>query len=146
MRAVKIACGAIAAIIVIALLLLIAGIPSGFLTSGIADRLERDTGYRLTIAGSTKIGLWPSANVTMNDVRLERSKDRDDVSRMTIGSIRADLTLASLWSDHPVITELAIDRPILQRALAARTTSCRHAISLETGLGIEFGRFGRPGD
>jgi AsmA protein len=114
MRAVKIACGAIAAIIVIALLLLIAGIPSGFLTSGIADRLQRDTGYRLTIAGSTKIGLWPSANVTMKDVRLERSKDRDDVSRMTIGSIRADLTLASLWSDHPVITELAIDRPLLR--------------------------------
>ena len=113
MRAVKIACGAIAAIIVIALLLLVTGIPSGFLSSSIADRLERDTGYRLTIAGSTKIGLWPSANVTMNDVRLEGSKDRDDVSRMTIGSIRADLTLASLWSGHPEITELAIDRPLL---------------------------------
>jgi AsmA protein len=113
MRALKIACGAIAAVIVIALLLLFAGIPSGFLTSGIADRLERDTGYRLTIAGSTKIGLWPSANVTMNEVRLEGSKDRDDVSRMTIGSIRADMTLASLWSGHPEITELAIDRPLL---------------------------------
>jgi AsmA protein len=113
MRALKIACGAIAAIIVIALMLLFAGIPSGFLSSSIADRLERDTGYRLTIAGSTKIGLWPSANVTMNDVRLEGPKDRDDASRMTIGSIRADMTLASLWSGHPEITELAIDRPLL---------------------------------
>ena len=113
MRAVKIACGAIAAIIVVALLLLVTGIPSGFLSSGIADRLERDTGYRLTIAGSTKIGLWPSANVTMNDVRLEGPKDRDDVSRVTIGSIRADMTLASLWSSHPEITELAINRPLL---------------------------------
>jgi AsmA protein len=115
MRALKIACGAIAAVTVIALLLLIAGIPfpSGFLTSGIADRLERDTGYRLTIAGSTKIGLWPSANVTMNEVRLEGPKDRDDVSRMTIGSIRANTTLASLWSGRPEITELAIDRPVL---------------------------------
>jgi AsmA protein len=113
MRAVKIASGAIAAIIVVALSLLIAGIPSGFLSSSIADRLERDTGYRLTIAGSTKIGLWPSANVTMNEVRLEGPKDRDDVSRMTIGSIRADLTLASLWSAHPEITELAINRPLL---------------------------------
>ena len=113
MRAVKIACGAIAAIIVVALLLLVTGIPSGFLSSGIADRLERDTGYRLTIAGSTKIGLWPSANITMNDVRLEGPKDRDDVSRVTIGSIRADMTLASLWSSHPEITELAINRPLL---------------------------------
>ena len=113
MRAVKIACGAIAAIIVVALLLLVTGIPSGFLSSGIADRLERDTGYRLTIAGSTKIGLWPSANITMNDVRLEGPKDREEVSRMTIGSIRANLTLASLWSGHPEITELAINRPLL---------------------------------
>ena len=86
MRAVKIACGAIVAIIVVALLLLVTGIPSGFLSSGIADRLERDTGYRLTIAGSTKIGLWPSANITMNDVRLEGPKDREEVSRMTIAS------------------------------------------------------------
>jgi AsmA protein len=94
-------------------LLLVTGIPSGFLSSGIADRLERDTGYRLTIAGSTKIGLWPSANITMNDVRLEGPKDREEVSRMTIGSIRANLTLASLWSGHPEITELAINRPLL---------------------------------
>jgi len=61
MRALKIAGGALAAVIVVVALLLAIGIPSGFLTSAIQERVERDTGYRLTIAGSTKVGLWPSS-------------------------------------------------------------------------------------
>ena len=56
MRALKIAGGAVAAVIAIVALLLVIGIPSGFLTSAIQARVERDTGYRLTIAGSTRIG------------------------------------------------------------------------------------------
>ena len=113
MKALKIAGSAIAAIIVVAALLLIIGIPSGLLTSSIKDRVEHDTGYRLTIAGSTRIGLWPSLNVRMNEVTLEGPKDRDTSSRVTVGSVQADLTLASLWSGHPEITELAINRPVL---------------------------------
>ena len=50
MRALKIAGAAIAAVIVVVALLLVIGIPSGFLTSAIQDRVERETGYRLTIA------------------------------------------------------------------------------------------------
>ena len=113
MKAVKIVGSAVAAVIIIAALLLVLGIPSGFLTSAIQDRVERETGYRLTIAGSTKIGLWPSLNLTMSDLTLEGPKDRDDGNRLTIGSVQADMTLASVWSGHPEITELAIDRPLL---------------------------------
>jgi len=113
MKALKIAGGAIAAIIVVAALILMIGIPSGFLTSAIQERVERETGYRLTIAGSTKIGLWPSLNVTINDVTLEGPKDRDASNRLTVGSIQADITLASVWSGHPDITELSINRPLL---------------------------------
>ncbi|MGB9117551.1 MAG: AsmA family protein, partial [Bradyrhizobium sp.] len=110
MKALKIASAAIAAIIVVAALLLIVGIPSGFLTSAIQDRVERQTGYRLTIAGSTRIGLWPSLNVTMNDVTLEGPKGRDAGNRLTVGSIQADMTLGSVWSGRPEISELAIIR------------------------------------
>ena len=59
MKALKIASMVIGAIVVIAALLLIVGVPSGFLTSSMAERVERETGYHLTIAGSTRIGLWP---------------------------------------------------------------------------------------
>src|SRR6202171_5088525 len=98
MKALKIAGAAVAAIIVVAALLLFIGIPSGFLTSEIQSRVERETGYRLTIAGATKIGLWPSLNVTLNDLTLQDPKDRDSSNRVTVGSVQADMTLKSGWA------------------------------------------------
>jgi AsmA protein len=117
MRALKIAGAAIAAVIVVVAVLLFVGIPSGFLTSAIQDRVERETGYRLTIAGSTKIGLWPSLNVKLHDITLQDPKDRDTSNRVTVGGIEADMTLASVWSGHPKITELVITRPVLYHPL-----------------------------
>src|ERR1700680_4273673 len=108
MKALKIAGGAIAAIIVVLALLLIIGIPSGFLTAAIQARVERETGYRLTIAGSTRIGGWPRFNATRTDVTLEAPKDRDSSNRLTVGSVQADMTLASVWSARPQVTELVI--------------------------------------
>jgi AsmA protein len=113
MRALKIAGAALAAVIVVIVLLLVIGIPSGFLTSQIQDRVEAATGYKLTIAGSTKIGVWPTLNVTLNDVTLQNPKDRDTSNRLTVGSVQADMTLASVWSGHPQITELVIARPVI---------------------------------
>src|SRR5579871_2791722 len=112
MKALKILGWTLAAIVVIAALLLVVGVPVGFLTSTMAERVERKTSYRLTVAGSVKIGLWPQLHVTMSDLTLE-PKDRDNGGRLTIGSIEADITLASLWSGKPDITELVINRPAL---------------------------------
>lgn len=117
MKALKIAGAAIAAVIVVAVLLLIIGIPSGFLTSEIQARVERETGWRLTIAGSTRIGIWPSLNVTLNDITLQDPKDRDGISRLTVDSVQADVTLGSVWSGHPKVTELVVTRPVLYRPL-----------------------------
>jgi AsmA protein len=117
MRALKIAGAALAAVIVVIALFLVIGIPSGFLTSEIKARVERETGYRLTIAGATRIGLFPSLNLTLNDLTLEPPKGRDGSNRITVGSVQADLTLASVWSGHPQITELKIIRPVLYRPL-----------------------------
>jgi AsmA protein len=114
MKALKIAGMVTAAVVVVTALLLIVGIPSGFLTSGIAERVERETGYHLTVAGSARIGLWPSLHITMSDVTLERPSDPESGNRLKIGSIQADLTLASLWSGHPEVTELVINRPELR--------------------------------
>jgi len=111
MRTSKIISGVIGAIVVAAVLLLVVGMPAGFLTSAIADRVERETGYRLTIGGSTGIGLWPTLNVTMRDVTLESPNDRESGNHLSIGSLQANLTFSSLWSSHPEITALAINRP-----------------------------------
>src|SRR5215468_10652734 len=117
MRALKIAGAASAAVIVVIALLLIVGIPSGFMTSAIQERVERDTGYKLAINGSTRVGIWPSLNVTMKDVTLQDPKDRDITNRLTAASIEADVTLSSVWSGKPEITELVIVRPVLNLPL-----------------------------
>ncbi len=113
MRALKIAGSAIAAVVVIAVLLLLIGVPSGFLTAKVQERVERETGYKLTINGATKVGLWPSLNVTMKDVTLQDPKDRETSSRFTAGSIKADMTLSSVWAGRPQITDLVITKPVL---------------------------------
>jgi AsmA protein len=113
MRALKFIGAAVAAIVVILALVTIVGIPSGFLTSTIKERVERETGYRLTIAGSTRISLWPTLNVTMNDLTLQEPKDREGANKVTIGSLQADMTLSSAWSGHPQISELVVTKPVL---------------------------------
>jgi len=123
MRALKIAGAAIAAVIAVIALLLIVGIPSGFMTSAIQERVERDTGYKLSINGSTRIGIWPSLNVTLKDVTLQDPKDRDITNRLTAASIEADVTLSSLWSGKPEISELVIVRPVLNLPLQRERTA-----------------------
>ncbi len=114
MKALKFAGIAVVAIVVIAALVLVVGIPSDFVTSAIQARVERETGYNLTVAGSTRVGVWPSLNVTFNDVTLHQgTKNRDSGDRLTIGRLQADITLASLWSGQPEITELVVQHPVL---------------------------------
>ncbi len=113
MRVLKIAGAAIAAVIVVAALLLLIGIPSGFMTQAIQDRVERETGYKLVVAGATKLGIWPSLHVTLNDITVQDPKARDSDSRLTIGSVQAELPLRGALSSHPRISELVITKPVL---------------------------------
>ena len=142
MRALKIAGAAIAAVIVVIALLLVIGIPSSFLTAQIQDRVERATGYKLTINGGVRIGLWPSLNVALNDVILQDPKEHDSDNRITASSIQADMTLASVWAGKPEISELVVVRPVvnvpLQRerlqeaaAPAKPSTTSANAVSIE---------------
>ncbi|MDA9498087.1 AsmA family protein [Bradyrhizobium sp. CCBAU 11357] len=117
MRALKFVGGALAAVMVVIALLLVVGVPSGFLTSTIASRLESATGYRLSIDGTTKISLWPTLNVTLNDLTLADPKDRSGITRLTIDRVQADMSLASIWSGKPEISELVVTHPVLYQPL-----------------------------
>lgn len=117
MRALKFAGAAIAALVAVIALLLVIGIPSGFLTAQIQERVERETGYKLAINGGAKIGLWPSLNIKLNDVAIQDPKEREIKHRLTASSIQADVTLASVWAGKPQITELVVIRPVLNLPL-----------------------------
>jgi AsmA protein len=112
MKALKLAGAVIAAVIVVIVLLLVIGIPSSFLTAQIQERVERETGYKLAINGGARLGLWPSLNITLNDVTVQHPKDRDIDRHFAAASIEAEVTLASLWAGKPHITELVIIRPV----------------------------------
>jgi AsmA protein len=117
MRAVKIAGAAVAAVILLLALGLAVGLPSGFLNSAIRDRVERETGWRLTVAGSTRISMWPRLNVSLNDVALQDPRDRDGSSRLTVDHLQADMSVRSIWSGHPKVTELVLGGPVLHLPL-----------------------------
>lgn len=112
MKASKILVGTIAAVVIAAGALLITGIPAGFLNSTIRDRIARETGYRATIAGSTRIGMWPSLKIAMNEVTLEVPNDNGG-HRIIVGSVEAIMTPGSLWSPQPDISELVIKHPMV---------------------------------
>jgi AsmA protein len=113
MRALKIIGALLATAIVVIALLMMIGIPSGFMTQAIQDRVERETGYRIVVSGATRLGIWPSLNVTLNDVIVQDPKARDAASRLTIGSVQAELPWPSALSGHPQVSGLVINKPVL---------------------------------
>jgi AsmA protein len=113
MRALKIAGAGTAAVIVVVALLLMTGIPSGFVAQAVQIRVERETGYRLVVSGATRLGIWPSLNATLNDVSVHDSKARDSDRRLTISSVQVHIPLRSALSGHTQVSELVITKPVL---------------------------------
>ena len=140
MRTLKIIAGLVAAAVVIAALLLFVGIPAGFLNSAIQSRVERDTGFKLTIAGSIRIGLSPLPNVTLDDVTLQQPGNRDSSLGVSIGRIQADMTLASLWSARPEIKRLVISHPMLSVPLLRQRSASPTAAAKQQPSSDKAGR------
>jgi AsmA protein len=124
MKALKFAGAALGAVILAIALLLVVGIPSDFLTSTILQRLERDTGCSFAIAGTTRINLWPTMNLSLSDVTV---RDRDGAVRLTIGNLQVETTFASVWSGHPEISEIKISKPVLSVPLLRERLSASAA-------------------
>lgn len=143
MRAVKFAGAAVAAIIAVIALLLVIGIPSGFLTATIASRVEQASGYRLTIDGTTKISLWPTLNVTLNDLTLQDPKDRSGITRLTIDSVQADMSLASVWSGRPDISEIVVTHPVMYQPLLRERLPNADATPKPLALDMDGASIGR---
>ncbi|QLH73615.1 AsmA family protein [Rhodopseudomonas palustris] len=117
MKPIRIA-GAIAALLLVAATLLIAiGIPAGALTGAIQSRIERDTGYRVTIAGTGTVRLFPAVALTLHDVSAELPGGRTTDPRLKIATVRAELPLTSLISATPRLTELTLISPELHLPL-----------------------------
>ncbi|MBN8961889.1 MAG: AsmA family protein [Rhizobiales bacterium] len=127
MKTVKFAGAAIAAIILVIAIVLAVGIPSGMMTSAIQARIERATGYRIEIDGKTRIALWPTFHVTLNNISLDRRAGTDDAERIEIVQARVEMPLANLISGKPVITDLALEKPVAYLPLLRERTASKSA-------------------
>ncbi|GEC15731.1 AsmA family protein [Nitrobacter winogradskyi] len=121
-RALKIAGAVAASLVAIVIVLLVTGVPSRFVTSLVQDRIERDTGYRIAINGTTGIELWPSPGFTLHHVTFDRPANAATDAQLAVGEVRATLALASLLSGTLRISELAIDHPTLRAPLLRERT------------------------
>jgi len=117
MRLLKIASAVIAVAIVVCGVLLTLGIPASLVTPAIQARLDRAGGYRVTIDKPVSIALWPTVALILRDVSLEAPGDRAMTERADIDAVRIETPLWSLLTGRPVVTELAISKPVLHLPL-----------------------------
>lgn len=129
MKIVKLAGAVIAAVVLVAAIVLAVGIPSGMMTSAIQARVERATGYRIEIDGTTRIALWPTFHVTLNDITLDRRAGTGDAERIEIAAARVEMPVANLLSGKPVITGLTLEKPVAYLPLLRERTAAKAASS-----------------
>jgi AsmA protein len=122
MKALKILAAILGLLLVAIGVMLAVGIPGGFVTGIIEQRVETETGYQLDIDGGATIKLWPLTVVTLNDVSLHDPKDRDISERFRAQSIRAELSLRGLLTGNPRIREINIERPVVNLPMARERT------------------------
>jgi len=108
------------ALIAAGLLVLAVGIPSGFLVEKISTQFAAETGYKLKIAGGATMRLWPSASIEVRDITLLNKDGSTPANQLSVGTARADVTLASLFSGKPEVTEFKLIRPVIKSPLIRR--------------------------
>jgi AsmA protein len=127
MKIVKLAGAVIAAVVLVAVIVLALGIPSGMMTSAIQARVERATGYRFEIDGTTRIALWPTFHLTLNDITLDRRAGSEAAERIEIAQARVEMPFGSLLSGKPIITGLTLEKPVAYLPLLRERTATKTA-------------------
>jgi AsmA protein len=123
MKPLKIAALGFAAVVAVASLGLAFGVPAGFLAKRVQDQIESRTGYRLRIDGDTKLAFRPTPTVTLGRISLRDAGGSDTATGFAAESVRVSLSLASLFSGRPGITEVAIVKPVLRAPLLRQRES-----------------------
>lgn len=114
MRALKIAGVVMAGVVVAIVLVIVIGIPARVMNGAIGDRVERATGYRMTLSGTTRIGLWRGFTVTLHGVALQGPDHDAGATQLTIDSVTATVPLARVLSPERRLSLLTISRPVLR--------------------------------
>jgi AsmA protein len=94
------------------------GVPAGLLADALKGRIEQETGYRLRIAGSARIGLWPIPTVSFSDIGVldPRTSDHDEL--FAAQNIAVGFSLQPLLRGRIEITEITVTQPVVRISLS----------------------------
>jgi AsmA protein len=118
----KIAALGFAALLAAVVLAGVFGVPAGFLAKYAQDQAIR-SGYRLRIDGNTTLALRPAPILTLGEFSVSDAIRPTTGLNVTADGARVSLSLTSLLSGRPAITELTVTRPIIRVALARESSS-----------------------
>jgi AsmA protein len=118
----KIAALGIAALLAAVALAAIFGVPAGFLAQYAQAQAIR-AGYRLRIDGNSKIALRPVPTLMLGAFSLSDAIRPTSGLNVAADGAQVSLSLMSLLSGRPAITELAVTRPVVRVALARESSS-----------------------
>jgi AsmA protein len=122
MKPLKIAALGFAALLAVVLLAGVVGVPAGFLATYAQDQAIH-SGYRLNIEGHTTLALRPAPILTLGEFSVSDAIRPTTGLNVTADGARVSLSLMSLLSGRPAITELSVKRPVVRVALARESSS-----------------------
>ena len=112
MKLIKIAGLALVGLVLVAVLVLMFGIPGQPLMGYIEDQAAK-AGYQLRVDGASKVSLWPNLNVSASDIRLSDPDDPRD-NLLTAKELRIGISLLSLLTGDVRIHEIEVTRPVVR--------------------------------
>ena len=111
MKVIKIAVIAVGVVVIAAAIFAAYGIPArGLIEAYAGDALAKD-GVKLDIAGSARFALWPTARLTIEQLRLRDATSDDDL--VTVERVQAGVSLTELLTGRIHVDDLALTRPVV---------------------------------
>jgi AsmA protein len=121
-KVIKITGLAVAGVLLLAVLVLLFGIPAQPVMGYIADQAAKD-GYQLRVDGSSRISLWPNLNVSADSIRIAEANDaREEL--FTARQLRIGISLWSLVFGDVHVQDVEVTQPVI-RLTSGRSRSSR---------------------
>jgi AsmA protein len=119
-KLIKIAGLALVGLVLVAVLVLVFGVPGKPLMGYIEEQAAK-AGYQLRVGGASKVSLWPNLNLSASDIRLsDPDEPRDNL--LTAKELRIGLSLFSLFAGDVRIHEIEVTQPVVRLTSGRRAT------------------------
>jgi AsmA protein len=122
MKPLKIAALGFAVLLAVVVVAAIFGVPAGFLANYAQDQAIR-AGYRLRIDGPMTLALRPAPVLTLGGLTVSDAIRPTTGLNVSADGARVAISLMSLLSGRPAITELTVTRPLIRVTLARESSN-----------------------